>query len=159
MVPEPTAPLRDRVKKEYLAFAGSVDISHLLNSPILPSKVLILLAVACLVWIGILSLAFMSFMGSDVTVGWIFAGALFLALVVWIVVMAGEFRSAMEDRSAGDDDGSFGDFEGSTAPLPRAATLIRGGIDRIAWQGRRFLPVSSRPSPRRLSRAERPLSR
>ncbi len=119
---------------------------------------LILLGATCLAWIGILSLAFMSFMGTDVTAGWIFAGVLFVALVVWIMVMAGEFRSAMETpRGDMEEDDSN---EAITSPLPRSTMFGQSsGFDRIAWQGRRFLPVAVRPTPRRIARAERPANR
>lgn len=56
---------------------------------------LILLAAACLVWVAILTGAFMAFSGSGVGAGWIFAGALVLALAVWVVVMFREFLHAL----------------------------------------------------------------
>lgn len=142
-----------------MASAGKLDIPCLLNSPILPSKVLILLAATCLGWIGLLTLAFVSWIGTNVTAGWIFAGILFLALVVWIVVMAGEFRSAMEAPRLHMEDGDSDDHGEVTYPLPRAATLARMGLDRMTWRGRRFLPVSNRVIPRRISRGERPVIR
>lgn len=122
-------------------------------SKFLPSKILTLLAASCVVWIGILTLAFMSFTGTDVTAGWICAGALFFALVVWIAVMASEFRSAEMAESIacpGEDD------FGVTGTLPRLKGAGSGSSIRGRLTGRRILPVSSRPISRRLSRAERP---
>lgn len=56
---------------------------------------LILLAAACLVWVAILSVAFMALSGTGVKAGWIFAGALVLALAVWVVVMFREFLNSL----------------------------------------------------------------
>ena len=64
-----------------------LDSSCLLNRLLLKSKVLILLAAACMVWLVILKLAFLVFTGSGVTAGWIFAGALVLAMSVWMAVI------------------------------------------------------------------------
>lgn len=119
----------------------------------LPSRILILLAASCVMWIGVLSLAFMSFLGTDVTVGWICAGGLFFALAVWIAVMASEFRSAVEDAPAATANEAD---DGITSPLPRLKGTEDRSAGRFRWSGRRFLPVSGRPSPRRLVRAERP---
>lgn len=146
-------PLRDRVEVPTLASVRRVDILCLLMSKYLPSRILILLAASCLMWIGVLSLAFMSFMGKNVTAGWICAGALFFALAVWIVVMASEFRSAVEEKpltARRDID------DGITSPLPRLKDMEARSVGRFCWSGRRFLPVSGRPVPRRLVRAERP---
>lgn len=57
---------------------------------------MILLAAACLVWIALLSLGIVWLMGMGISAGWIIAGALLFALVVWIVVMAGEFHNAID---------------------------------------------------------------
>ncbi len=53
---------------------------------------LILLAAACMVWLVILTLAFLIFTGTGVTAGWIFAGALVLAISVWVAVICLQFR-------------------------------------------------------------------
>lgn len=122
-------------------------------SKYLPSKILILLAASCLVWIGILALAFMSLTGTDVTAGWICAGALFFALVVWVAVMSSEFRSAEMVESipcARDEDA------GITGTLSRRRTIGEDRTVRSRLTGRRILPISNRPISRRLSRAERP---
>lgn len=67
-----------------------------------PSKVLIVLLASCLFWIGGISLAVMWLAGTSVTTGWIVAGALVLALLVWLAVMSHEIRHAIELRTAGD---------------------------------------------------------
>jgi hypothetical protein len=48
------------------------------------------------------------FLGTSVTVGWIIAGALFLAAAVWMVVMYREFKNAMvlPQKVSSDDEGS-----------------------------------------------------
>ena len=84
------------------------------------------------------------------------AGALFLALVVWTVIMASEFRSAVEHPLQVIEDDSA-DSPGLTSPLP--CQLQRRELMRGFWSGRRFLPVAKRPKPRRRNRAERPLAR
>jgi hypothetical protein len=72
---------------------------------ILPSKVLIVLLASCLFWAGGISLAVMWFAGTPMTIGWIMAGALVLALLVWLAVMSHEIRHAMELRAAADLSG------------------------------------------------------
>lgn len=57
---------------------------------------LIVLVAACFAWIGVLSLAAVTFLGTAASTGWIIAGALLLALVIWLVVMAREIRQATE---------------------------------------------------------------
>lgn len=115
----------------------------------LPSKILILLVAACLVWIGILSLAFLAFSGMAVSSGWIVAGALFFAVLAWILVMFREIRGAVTipDTSATGErgEGEY-DTEGqSTVSRPR------GGESRI-FLGRRIMAVGRhfRSRPRKL---------
>jgi type VI protein secretion system component VasK len=66
---------------------------------------LVLLLASCLVWIGGISLAVAFFLGTAVTTGWILAGALFLAVCIWCVVMIREIRQAIElpDYPANDE--------------------------------------------------------
>lgn len=61
-----------------------------------PSKLLILLVVSCLIWIWIISFGVMLLSGSGISVGWIVAGVLLLATLIWVVVMFREFRDAIE---------------------------------------------------------------
>jgi hypothetical protein len=70
-----------------------------------PSKVLIVLLASCLFWAGGISLVVMWFAGTTVTTGWIVAGALVLALLVWLAVMSHEIRHAIELRAAVDLSG------------------------------------------------------
>jgi len=72
---------------------------------ILPSKVLIVLLASCLFWAGGISLAVMWFAGTPMTIGWIMAGALVLALLVWLAGVSPEIRHAMELRAAVDLSG------------------------------------------------------
>lgn len=51
---------------------------------------------SCLIWIGGISLAIVCFMGTAVTTGWIMAGALLIALAIWVIVMAKEIHNAIE---------------------------------------------------------------
>jgi membrane protein implicated in regulation of membrane protease activity len=127
-----------------------------LKSSILPSKVLILLAGSCLLWVGILVLAFVGFSGARLSAGWLFAGALFFSLLVWTAMMAAEFRSAVEQPVRVLDEDSA-DAVGLTSPLP--SQVQRREMTRGFWSGRRFLPIAKRPKPRRRSRAERPMAR
>jgi len=57
---------------------------------------LILLVVSCLAWIGIISCGVALFLGSGIPVGWIVAGILLLATLIWVAVMFREFRDAIE---------------------------------------------------------------
>ncbi len=61
-----------------------------------PSKLLILLVFSCLVWIGIISFVVALFFGSGISLGWIVAGVLLLAALIWVAVMFREFRGAIE---------------------------------------------------------------
>lgn len=101
---------------------------------------LILLAGASLGWIGLLATAFMAFTGSGVTAAWIFAGALVFALIVWTVVMAGEFRGARLLRS------TTLSIEGEapaapTSPLPRRGLEFSRTRQRLTF-ARRFQPLN-----------------
>ena len=131
--------LRDRVGRENLAIAGRLDISCLLKASLLPSKMLILLAGACLGWIGLLATAFMAFTGSGVTAAWIFAGALLFALIVWTVVMAGEFRGARLLRSS--PLSLEGGAPAPTSPLPRRGLEFSRTRQRLTFV-RRFQPLN-----------------
>ena len=73
------------------------------------SKVLIVLLASCLFWIGGISLAVMWLAGTSVTTGWIIAGALILALLVWLAVMSHEIRHAIEQRTAVERSGKDAD--------------------------------------------------
>jgi hypothetical protein len=79
-----------------LSARNSIDIQYSLSNSFLPSKILILLVAACLSWIGLLSLAFVCFFGNGISAGWIFAGTLIVALMVWFILMFNEFRQAIE---------------------------------------------------------------
>lgn len=120
-----------------------------MSTPFLPSKTLILLVAACLVWIGILSVAFLAFSGMSVSSGWIVAGALLFAVVAWVLVMFREVRGAitLPDTSATGERGEEGyDIDGkSTVDRPRA------GGGRI-FLGRRIMAVGRhfRSRPRKL---------
>lgn len=115
-----------------------------------PSKILILLVAACLVWIGIISLAVLAFSGMAVSSGWIVAGALAFAVVAWVLVMAREIRSAvtMPDTSAVGErlEGEYDMTGESTLSRPRA------GESRI-FLGRRIMAIGrhfkSQPRKRR----------
>lgn len=110
---------------------------------------LILLVAACLVWIGILSLAFLAFSGMSFSSGWIVAGALFFAVMAWVVVMFREFRGAiaLPDTS---DIGERGE-EGYDATGKSTDSRPRGGDGRI-FLGRRIMAVGRhfRSKPRKL---------
>jgi hypothetical protein len=93
-----------------LATGSEIDNQVFLKSSILPSKMLILLAGTCLGWIGLISLAIVAFAGSGVSIGWIVAGALVMALAVWLVILWSEFRQAvtppdgfLKDESTDDE--------------------------------------------------------
>lgn len=117
----PPNALRHRVRNEILAIIEEIDISSFLKSPFLPPKVLILLAAACLTWIGLLSLAFVFFTGTAASAGWLFAGALLLALAVWGVAMSWEFRNAVpRQEDLVEDDCNPYPGIGSTPTRPRS---------------------------------------
>ena len=152
--------LRDRVGRDSLAVGEEVDISSLLKTSFLPSKILVLLGGACLVWIGILSLAFMLLTGKGIAAGWIFAGALFLALTVWVVVMFREFLHAMGWPSALDDDRTDDcdlDLTLDQSPVRLRAGIFGSRSDRAfapITPGRRMKGLTCEIRPRR--RADRP---
>ncbi len=106
-----------------------------------PSKILILLVAACLVWIGIISLGVAVFSGS-VSTSWVVGGAIALAVMAWVLVMAREIRGAvtMPDTSAiGERHEGEYDTEGaSTEARPRAneSRIFLGR--RIMAVGRHF---------------------
>ncbi len=50
----------------------------------------------CLMWIGVISLGIVIFIGTTVSTGWIIAGVLSLAMVVGLVVISREVRNAPE---------------------------------------------------------------
>ncbi|RYD31908.1 MAG: hypothetical protein EOP85_22275, partial [Verrucomicrobiaceae bacterium] len=56
---------------------------------------MILLVAACLVWIGIISVAVLIFSGMSISTGWLIAGALFCAVMAWVLIMAREIRDAI----------------------------------------------------------------
>ena len=91
----------------------------MLKASLLPFKMLFVLAGACLAWIGLLSVAFLVFTGLGMSTGWMVAGALFFAMVVWTLVMSGEFRNASMERSAAGRTDC--EIDPVTGPLPRRA--------------------------------------
>lgn len=91
---------------------------------------------ACLAWIGLLSVAFLVLTGFGVTTGWIVAGALFFSLVVWTVVMGGEFRNATMERSGANRAASS--IDSLTGPLPRRAKSRTYRLRYIRPSGRRL---------------------
>ncbi|WP_348216546.1 hypothetical protein [Luteolibacter sp.] len=56
---------------------------------------LILLVAACLVWVGLLSLAYVLLSGTTISSGWIVAGALVFAVIAWVLVMIREIRDSI----------------------------------------------------------------
>ena len=51
---------------------------------------------ACLIWIGVISAAVVTIVGTTAAIGWIIAGALFLALVLGLMVSVKEVGRATE---------------------------------------------------------------
>ena len=151
--PRQSGAVRDRVGRECLAKAGGVDNQRFLSSSLLPSKVFVLLAAACLGWVGLLSLAFMFLMGTGVSAGWIFGGAMVLVLAIWVVVMFGEFRRAIELAQA-DTPEELEELEDRElqSALDAMSASTRSGTDRAFLLDRRHKPLRfqrrSRPSDR-----------
>lgn len=136
--------VRDRVGRECLAKPGVVDNQHSLSCSLLPSKVFVLLAAACLGWIGLLSLAFMLFMSTGVSAGWIFAGALVLALGIWVVVMFGEFRRAIElTQAEAPEELEDREFQSALDAMSASARpgTTETGTDRAHLLDRRHKPL------------------
>jgi hypothetical protein len=120
---------------------------------ILPSKILILLLAACLMWIGLLSIAFMLFMGQGAVVGWIVAGVLAFSLIVWVGLMLFEVRQAFEVRSEADEDchrvtGSLPRVVQSTFADPRSWSIGRLNFGRSVRPGLRREKVLGRSRAR-----------
>jgi fatty acid desaturase len=93
MVPDPT---RSRYKQMLGKIPFKIDSISILITSFRPSKLLILLVVSCLLWIGIISFAITLFTGSGLSAVWIIAGVLLLATLIWVVVMFREFQNAIE---------------------------------------------------------------
>lgn len=94
---------------------------------------LFVLAGACLAWIGLLSVAFLVFTGLGMSTGWMVAGALFFAMVVWTLVMGGEFRNASMERTSADCE-----IEPVTGPLPRRSKSRAYRLRYIRTSSRRL---------------------
>jgi hypothetical protein len=78
-------------------------------------KVLILMAAACLAWIGLLSMSVVFIMGSSAATGWMIAGGLLIALLGGVAVIANEMFQAVDllnDLASEEDiDGFNADVE------------------------------------------------
>jgi hypothetical protein len=154
-----TRHLRDHVGKDFLAGRGFLDIKCPLNNPLLPSKMLILLAATCLAWVGILSLAFMAFTGSGISAGWIFAGALIAGLAVWVALMFREIQNAPRAAESFDDENDDIDLQ-----LGSQHAASRFGFRRVGMQifsGRRRFTSGgyheANAKDVRIRRTERPI--
>lgn len=118
-----------------------------MNFPFLPSKVLILLVAACLVWVGLLSLAFVVLSGTVASTGFMVAGALVCAVVAWVLVMIREIRDSSEvpDFSAHGAREDGYDMAGqSTMARPASDISGRGFMGRRGMMPGRGL-FKSRP--------------
>ena len=108
-------------RNECLREPVRVDIQYPLSVSILPSKIFVLLVAACLGWIALLSAAFVLLLGTDISSGWIIAGALIAALAVWVAVMFREIRHAPDQPEYFSPEDSGGDnFPTDEVPLPTA---------------------------------------
>ena len=112
---------------------------------------LILLAGACLAWIGLFSLAFLALTGLGVSTAWFVAGALFFSLTVWTLVMACEFRNA--PASASPKPAEVEDFV--TGPLPKRARsytyrlrYMRPTLGQLPRFSRTRIKLEDRPAER-----------
>jgi len=108
---------------------------------------LILLAAACLAWVGILALAFMAFTGSGVPAAWIFSGVLILALAAWFVVM---FREFIHATCEPDDFGN--QFNGCDPWMNYQTSADRPRCEGIHFRSSRTLV------PERMARSVRRMS-
>jgi len=110
----------------------------MLTSSFQPSRTLILLLASCFIWIGAIALAIVCFMGTSVSTGWIIAGGLVVALAIWVIVMAGEIRNAVNhsdhfepertvpEPTAAEESGLFM-ASGSELKFPRAEKPVIHG--------------------------------
>lgn len=122
-----------------MANQGPVDIQLTLISPCHPPKILIVLAISCLAWIGAISFAVVYFMGMAASTGWIIGGGLLLAFAVWVVVMLRQIRNAIELPSCGD--GIIDESDKSALGRSRSGTM----------ESRKMTPERGRNSrPRKL---------
>ncbi len=94
-------------------------------SSFLPSKMLILLGISCLAWIGLLTAGITWFFHGSIPVGWLVAGGLFAALTIWFVVMLRELLRSVElpDYFAGNGRSTPG--ERRIAGIRRRAVMAR----------------------------------
>ena len=112
---------------------------------------LILLVAACLVWIALLSMAFLAFSGTVAPTGFIVAGALLGATVAWVLIMIREIRDSIKvsDFSAHGARQDGYDEEGkSCVERPSPGVSGRGLMGRRGMTpGRGF-----KSRPRKLNR-------
>ncbi len=110
---------------------------------------LILLVAACLVWVGILSLAYVVLSGSAISTGWLVAGALMFAIVAWVLVMFREIQDSIKlhDYFATGNrvEGDLVTDEISTESRPRLG-LTGPLFLRSAWNVPRSRPQQG-PAP------------
>jgi hypothetical protein len=80
------------------------------------------LAVACLAWIGGISLALVYFFGLSDGIGWTIAGTLEVFCIVAAYVLLFEFRHAVDLTSIGDSQG-LGTYP--RPPLMNSASILQ----------------------------------
>lgn len=115
----------------------------------LPSKVLILLVAACLVWVGLLSLAFVALSGTTASTGFILAGALVGAVVAWVLVMIREIKDSLQ---AQDLSSCAAHQEGDEEEANPAAAGLAAEISGRPVTGRRGMTpgLASKTRPRKV---------
>jgi hypothetical protein len=115
-----------------------------------PSKVLILLAASCLLWIALLALGASYFFGATAGTAWIVASALSVSLVLGVGVMANEIRCAIDLPDSFDEESEW-ESAGAREKLirKRSEKLMVPG-DRQITRLRTRTPAFVGRSPQRL---------
>jgi hypothetical protein len=116
-----------------------------------------LLLAASLAWVGGISLVVALFLGKGLAIGWIVAGALGFAMVVWLAVMFREVRRAI----VLPDDSAAGEFDAVLARnvLDPAITVSRTGMDQLPVGRAGLHNRKAAPKSRRGSRSRAAASR
>jgi hypothetical protein len=110
--------LRDCVRKERLPNAGFVDSLSALNTLSRVPKMVVLMLVAIVAWIGILALGYMLAVGLRIPVIWVLVGNLVLAVTVWVVILSGGVLPEADATVEGGGDSGGGSAEPPSEDLP-----------------------------------------
>lgn len=95
---------------------------------------MILLLAACLVWVGILSTAYVLISGTKIAAAWVVGGGLICAIIAWVLVMFREIHDAIQlpdfFAQGNREDESYDETGESTVARPAIGLAERGMTGR-----------------------------